>query len=264
MSDNFITKRLTILDGTNYGIWESQVMFYLQGKKLWKVVIEAPLKLKKDERETDEGYLKRVAECSEINEEARGRICSLVSSTYYEQLRQLESAAEVWSAIKWIGQNDSISNAMMLREQFTAAQLEEGGDILEHLGNLERFHRLLSTTSAPVYKRELIFKTIRSLPESWKAFVEGLRANKSLIGNYVELKKALINENAFRRAMGSNNRSHPRTAMLAGKNQRGKPNVTNVTCDNCGKKGHRKIDCWGKGGGKEGQCPKQRINRDVP
>ena len=27
-------------------------------------------------------------------------------------------------------------------------------------------------------------------------------------------------------------------------------------CNNCGKQGHKKADCWAKGGGKEGQGPK--------
>ena len=31
-----------------------------------------------------------------------------------------------------------------------------------------------------------------------------------------------------------------------------------ITCHNCGKTGHKKVDCWAKGGGKEGQGPKQK------
>jgi len=31
-----------------------------------------------------------------------------------------------------------------------------------------------------------------------------------------------------------------------------------VECHNCHKKGHMKADCWAKGGGKEGQGPRQQ------
>jgi hypothetical protein len=31
-------------------------------------------------------------------------------------------------------------------------------------------------------------------------------------------------------------------------------------CDNCGKEGHWQVDCWSKGGGKEGQRPKGRYS----
>ena len=33
---------------------------------------------------------------------------------------------------------------------------------------------------------------------------------------------------------------------------------SNVVCHNCKKKGHKKADSWAKGGGKEGQGPKQK------
>ena len=36
---------------------------------------------------------------------------------------------------------------------------------------------------------------------------------------------------------------------------------SNVVCHNCKKKGHKKADCWVKGGGKEGQGPKQKEGK---
>jgi hypothetical protein len=43
-----------------------------------------------------------------------------------------------------------------------------------------------------------------------------------------------------------------------GKGQKSKPNVT---CDNCGRDGHTKPDCYLKGGGKEGQGPWQKKSK---
>ena len=34
-----------------------------------------------------------------------------------------------------------------------------------------------------------------------------------------------------------------------------------ITCFNCGGKGHKKPDCWSEGGGKEGQGPHQRKGK---
>jgi hypothetical protein len=36
---------------------------------------------------------------------------------------------------------------------------------------------------------------------------------------------------------------------------------SNVTCKNCGKSGHTKPDCYSKGGGKEGQGPRQKKKK---
>ena len=35
---------------------------------------------------------------------------------------------------------------------------------------------------------------------------------------------------------------------------------SDITCDNCSKSGHGKLDCYAKGGGKEGQGPRQRMD----
>jgi hypothetical protein len=46
-----------------------------------------------------------------------------------------------------------------------------------------------------------------------------------------------------------------------GNNRGGKKTNKDVKCSNCHKKGHKKQDCWVKGGGKEGQGPRSKDNR---
>src|ERR1700737_4477660 len=45
--------------------------------------------------------------------------------------------------------------------------------------------------------------------------------------------------------------------------RKGKGRKTNadITSFNCGKKGHKKADCWGPGGGKEGQGLNQKSGK---
>ena len=35
-----------------------------------------------------------------------------------------------------------------------------------------------------------------------------------------------------------------------------------IECYNCHKKGHKKADCWAKGGGKEGQGPRMKLKKE--
>ena len=54
-------------------------------------------------------------------------------------------------------------------------------------------------------------------------------------------------------------------AFYAGTNSQnkgGKKMNKDVECFNCHKKGHKKIDCWAKGGGKEGQGPKTKERKE--
>ena len=49
----------------------------------------------------------------------------------------------------------------------------------------------------------------------------------------------------------------------AGKKKQDKSTKSNSdeTCKNCGKAGHGKPECWSKGGGKEGQGPRQEKSK---
>ena len=54
-------------------------------------------------------------------------------------------------------------------------------------------------------------------------------------------------------------------AFFAGGNKGGKVGKRSdkdIECYNCHKKGHKKADCWAKGGGKEGQGPRTKAKRD--
>lgn len=48
-----------------------------------------------------------------------------------------------------------------------------------------------------------------------------------------------------------------------GSNKGGRGLTKDVECYNCHKKGHKKADCWVKGGGKEGQGPRSKKLRDA-
>ena len=51
-----------------------------------------------------------------------------------------------------------------------------------------------------------------------------------------------------------------RSAHSKGK-EKAKGTDADATCDNCHKLGHKGADCWSKGGGKEGQGPRQKKKR---
>jgi hypothetical protein len=85
---------------------------------------------------------------------------------------------------------------------------------------------------------------LTSLPESWSTFITAVNAgivtltSDGLIARILEeywLQKLTTEKTTALKAQDSKTTS-----------------ATKVKCFNCGAKGHKKVDCWEKGGGKEG------------
>ena len=273
-------KNVISFNGANYSEWETATMFYLQGKSLWKVVRDRPMELKelkgadgKPVLETIESapYLQRVEKMDDQNLQTMGKIGERVAPKFAEQLRKYRSAAEVWDAIREIGQAKSTSNMILVRTEFSSAKMNNGDDVLEHIGNLERCQRLLKDTEAPIKDGELIIRLIGSMPTEWKSYVEGLRANPALLSQYEELRKAIIGESIVRQSLQQsdnaraalNSNYHQRNGGEQSERQHRQKQKFQGTCRNCGKVGHKEADCWAAGGGKEGEGPLSRQKKQA-
>jgi hypothetical protein len=68
-----------------------------------------------------------------------------------------------------------------------------------------------------------------------------------------------LGQEADRRALraGTPKKEQSDVAFSTETSSKGGKRKTSCVCFNCGKKGHKKADCWAKNGGKEGQGPKQ-------
>jgi hypothetical protein len=98
-----------------------------------------------------------------------------------------------------------------------------------------------------------------SLPYSFESFISALNATSSVLGTILspdELMLAFTDE-YDRRNVGKSSKKEENVAFSAEDgNERGKGrNFKRGNCYNCDKPGHRKDDCWEKGGGKEDQKP---------
>ena len=121
-----------------------------------------------------------------------------------------------------------------------------------------------------------------SLPESYRPTLQTITAAEkasALTGGSTSKKMkpsdliAFLIEEAQHRVINEE-RKNPEQALAAHAKKKGKgqPNWnksdekalnadSETICHNCKKKGHKKADCWAKGGGKEGQGPRQKKGK---
>ncbi|KAJ3402294.1 hypothetical protein HDU80_005212 [Chytriomyces hyalinus] len=95
-----------------------------------------------------------------------------------------------------------------------------------------------------------------SLLKSWETFLQKIRAQKDLLEKYVEFKGLLVAEYKYRCMDNQGNSNSKRIAMQA---KQYPPRFSGV-CDNCGKKGHKKADCWAKNSSKKAKDPTRDRN----
>ena len=100
---------------------------------------------------------------------------------------------------------------------------------------------------------------IESLPPSYNAYISALNATSSIIGTYLSLDDLMhtVTNKHDCRSLGKSSKKEENAAFYAG-GGKGKKTPFSGKCFNCGKKGHKKPDCWDEGGGKAGQVPKGR------
>jgi hypothetical protein len=241
---------VTKFDGTNYSEWSSQIKFRLMEKGLWNHVTEDPLTKKGSESAED--FKKRVTAAVKLDDQkALGIIGRSIKADFTESIGQAETAAQAWKSLQQIYESNSAGSLMTCRSEFYNLRMDEKEDLVSYLGKLEKIQRLCKKSKAPINDEELIVKVVHSLPKSFDSFCQGLRSNRNLLDSYQVIKEQLLSEWQARGLIQISNVDEKRAF-----NSERKSGKFKFKCFNCDKPGHKKADCWAKGGDKEGKGPK--------
>ena len=131
----------------------------------------------------------------------------------------------------------------------------EKGNIWLHFDTLHLMHEDLASMGHAPSEDDFYAILIGSLPLSYDPYVSALNATSSVLRTFLspdDLMHTITNEYK-RRNLGKTSKQEENAAFHA--EDEGRNGRSMLTCFNCGKKGHKKVDCWGEGGGKAGQAP---------
>jgi hypothetical protein len=126
----------------------------------------------------------------------------------------------------------------------------------------------LASLGTSLSEQDFSATILGSLPKSYDQFISAVTATASVLKqelNPDDLIQTIIDEYDRRSTRPGAKEKSADAAFFTGNNNRGKPGKRadkDIECFNCHKKGHKKADCWAKGGGKEGQGPKSRSKKE--
>jgi len=172
------------------------------------------------------------------------------------------TAAEAWFQLRQAKEPIGLTAVVDAIWQLYDTRCPEGQSIDAHIANLRT--RLSEVTALGETIPDRMFAVIltKSLPSSWQSWAAPFWGSKSATDTVTaaEVISRLYEEDRRRRI----HQRTDETANLAAVHNRGKrtlpPNP--ITCGNCKKPGHAAAQCYSKGGGMEGQGPRQRKKRE--
>jgi hypothetical protein len=251
LSDNMEVNAsvVPLFTGGNWDEFEFKMRNLLEFKELWEAIeYDEDSEVSQAMKETEKEIMRKK------NTKAKSFIVMHVDARYIEQVRGLTSARQVWEKLNNLFKNQSMNQVINLRDELNKMIMSEEDDMIEYFGKLEGIQRKLNGTAAPVTDEELIVRLIGSLPQSWDSFIQGLRSSANVLEKYETVKSAIIQENIARKYKNVIKTEGEGKAKGSAFNTDAKS--FKGECHNCGKKGHKKEQCWAKGGGQEGKGPK--------
>jgi hypothetical protein len=194
-------------------------------------------------------------------------------------IKHLNTAKEMWEKVKQDATNKSTLYLIDAEDQLANMRVSDADDPKTHLSELkDHFNQMLTRRDNLVEMGSMISTTrfatmiMASLPGSYRSAIQTITAAEkmsSISGTSKTMSPTdlmgFFMEEAEHRVI-NDERSKAAESALLGHRKGNKKNTLNPkersdkTCENCKKQGHTKPECWAKGGGKEGEGPKQNTS----
>ena len=211
-------------------------------------------------------------------------ILSTTSTRLGAKIKDMKLAEEMWAAVKSDATTKSTLYLLDAEDQLASMKLSDNEDPKTHLSELkDHFQLMIQRHNSLIEMGSVLsdsrYRTIimHSLPESYRPALQTItaaeRASAASGGTSTNKMKPddLMNffvEEAQHRVINAE-RSADGGSALAVQGKKGKRNYgskrekskSGVSCENCGKSGLTKPNCYSKGGGKEGQWPKRKDHK---
>lgn len=232
------------LTADNYTYWKPMMEDHLYCKDLHEPITQ----MEKPTEKTDKDW-------ETENRKAVAMIRKYIDRSLFEHVSTYTNAHELWTKLESLIQKKTPRNKAHLVRRLVKLEYSDGQNMIEHLNTFKGIVNQLTKTEMKIDDELQTLLLLSSLPESWDTLVVTL-SNSAPEGklNMDSITDCLLNEESRRRERGVNNqfeanvfenrgRSKNREKGGRDKSRGRSKSRTKLSCQYCGKPGHRKFEC---------------------
>lgn len=157
------------LNKKNYVTWKFMMKTVLEREKVWDVVDNVKPEKMDDKQEA----LWKTKDCT-----ARTSIVLYIQPNQLRFVKTASTAREMWLNLQTYHEKATAGNQATLLDNLCMLKLSEGGDIEQHLDEMEELFERLELAGLEFNEPLRIAMTLRSLPRSYRSFVTSLENRK--------------------------------------------------------------------------------------
>lgn len=233
---NSLLASVAKLDGENYADWKFDMSMIFRRAGILKIA-QGETKKPKD------------AEGKESWEEDSENVLSAIGLTIQQSqkqyIRDCTDGPSAWKALKEIYEKNTASQRINLKRRFYTYQIQPSSSMAEAIGEITSLASKLRAIGVELTDQDVTDVMLYAISSQYGSVATALM-NRSDAGDLkiADVSAALLEEEARQ----ATTESAGNVAMAA------RQQNTQVFCQNCGKRGHDKSECWKPGGGGKRKC----------
>lgn len=157
-----------------------------------------------------------------------------IGDNYLEYVKDKKNSKEVCSQLSEVFERKGVSNRMFLRRKLLTFKMENDNTIESHLLEFDKLIRELRATGAKIEEEDVVCQLLLSLPKSFESVSTALETLSSDKLTLDFVKSRLLDADI---KINGRQSSHVPSSAFAAVSRK------NITCFNCGQKGHYKNEC---------------------